>query len=122
MNQTFYERLLVDEPGITSDRLRPPFNDLRTAAEVKPAWNGETLTQYLARTARDEKRLPRGETPRNDVEPSLTGIYSAAGLSTDSMVELRGIEPLTFSMRTRRATNCATAPGTSARRTGREEL
>src|SRR5690606_29606634 len=25
-------------------------------------------------------------------------------------VELRGIEPLTFSMRTRRATNCATAP------------
>ncbi len=26
------------------------------------------------------------------------------------MVELRGIEPLTFSLRTRRATNCATAP------------
>lgn len=26
------------------------------------------------------------------------------------MVELRGIEPLTFSMRTRRATNCAIAP------------
>jgi site-specific DNA recombinase len=27
-------------------------------------------------------------------------------------VELRGIEPLTFSMRTRRATNCAIAPCT----------
>lgn len=27
-------------------------------------------------------------------------------------VELRGIEPLTFSMRTRRATNCAIAPDT----------
>jgi hypothetical protein len=26
-------------------------------------------------------------------------------------VELRGFEPRTFSMRTRRATNCATAPG-----------
>ena len=26
------------------------------------------------------------------------------------MVELRGFEPLTFSLRTRRATNCATAP------------
>jgi site-specific DNA recombinase len=25
-------------------------------------------------------------------------------------VELRGFEPLTFSLRTRRATNCATAP------------
>lgn len=28
-------------------------------------------------------------------------------------VELRGIEPLTFSLRTRRATNCATAPNRS---------
>ncbi len=27
-----------------------------------------------------------------------------------SVVELRGLEPLTFSLRTRRATNCATAP------------
>ena len=28
-----------------------------------------------------------------------------------TLVELRGFEPLTFSLRTRRATNCATAPG-----------
>ncbi len=33
-----------------------------------------------------------------------------------SMVELRGIEPLTFSLRTRRATNCATAPSPLAER------
>ena len=32
------------------------------------------------------------------------------GLTCTNSVELRGIEPLTFSMRTRRATNCATAP------------
>ena len=31
-------------------------------------------------------------------------------VSTHHMVELRGIEPLTSSLRTRRATNCATAP------------
>ena len=31
-------------------------------------------------------------------------------VGVDSKVELRGIEPLTFSMRTRRATNCAIAP------------
>ena len=31
-------------------------------------------------------------------------------LSCSNVVELRGIEPLTFSMRTRRATNCAIAP------------
>ena len=29
-------------------------------------------------------------------------------------VELRGIEPLTYSMRTSRATNCATAPGATS--------
>jgi hypothetical protein len=28
----------------------------------------------------------------------------------DGLVELRGFEPLAFSLRTRRATNCATAP------------
>ena len=28
----------------------------------------------------------------------------------ETLVELRGFEPLTFSLRTRRATNCATAP------------
>ena len=31
------------------------------------------------------------------------------------LVELRGIEPLTFSMRTRRATNCAIAPDTGTK-------
>ena len=31
--------------------------------------------------------------------------------STSEIVELRGFEPLTFSLRTRRATNCAIAPG-----------
>ena len=32
-----------------------------------------------------------------------------------TLVELRGFEPLTFSLRTRRATNCATAPCASRR-------
>lgn len=32
-----------------------------------------------------------------------------------SLVELRGFEPLTFSLRTRRATNCATAPNEGKR-------
>jgi hypothetical protein len=31
------------------------------------------------------------------------------------VVELRGFEPLTFSLRTRRATNCATAPSEGQR-------
>ena len=37
--------------------------------------------------------------------------------STSEIVELRGFEPLTFSLRTRRATNCAIAPGAQRART-----
>ena len=37
-------------------------------------------------------------------------------LSASIVVELRGFEPLTFSMRTRRATNCAIAPDTGSTR------
>ena len=40
-------------------------------------------------------------------EPASTDVRCS---STSSIVELRGFEPLTFSLRTRRATNCAIAP------------
>jgi hypothetical protein len=42
-----------------------------------------------------------GRSPRNQKAAPQDGF----------VVELRGFEPLTFSLRTRRATNCATAPG-----------
>jgi site-specific DNA recombinase len=43
---------------------------------------------------------------------------SGRGVKETYLVELRGIEPLTFSMRTRRATNCATAPSYLGSRLG----
>ncbi len=50
--------------------------------------------------------------------PKLTVTHVATQVSPMSrlitVVELRGFEPLTFSMRTRRATNCAIAPSTLA--------
>ncbi len=36
--------------------------------------------------------------------------WSCEPVTCENWVELRGIEPLTSSMRTKRATNCATAP------------
>jgi hypothetical protein len=42
------------------------------------------------------------------------GLGHFNGPDLPKMVELRGIEPLTFSMRTRRATNCAIAPSTGS--------
>ncbi len=53
-------------------------------------------------------RLYVVETNNENPDDDLVGI----GSHYSSLVELRGIEPLTFSMRTRRATNCATAPRT----------
>jgi hypothetical protein len=44
-----------------------------------------------------------------------------AGETGFRVVELRGFEPLTFSLRTRRATNCATAPCTGRIRRGSED-
>ncbi len=44
----------------------------------------------------------KARTPAND--------SIGKGSSLVRGVELRGFEPLTFSLRTRRATNCATAP------------
>ena len=71
---------------------------------------------YHRRSLPDMERaiMPVGN-DGSDLSLSLTealGLTSEVrGSSTAVMVELRGIEPLTFSMRTRRATNCATAPG-----------
>lgn len=60
-------------------------------------------------------RVPQAATQADVVnaEGAESGRPDSAPLSVracSSLVELRGIEPLTFSMRTRRATNCATAP------------
>ena len=44
---------------------------------------------------------------------------TGTGPDLQVLVELRGFEPLTFSLRTRRATNCATAPAASEGRGGK---
>ena len=41
-------------------------------------------------------------------------LLPTAELAGPKYVELRGIEPLTYSMRTSRATNCAIAPDTGS--------
>jgi site-specific DNA recombinase len=53
-------------------------------------------------TTDKEKTLTSGKPPTRATEEGVRAMTN--------LVELRGIEPLTFSMRTRRATNCATAP------------
>ncbi len=107
MNQTFYEAFYLDENGVRADKLNQPFDDFHRAARLHTAATGQaTKKGPRAAGALDGNNLDS----TSGEECTLTGVYSVAGSSTTSMVELRGIEPLTFSMRTRRATNCAIAP------------
>lgn len=76
----------------------------RTARKRAPAARNATLE--LARP-KDIVQRPRGPLPAETTNP---GLNRDRGSNVLTLVELRGIEPLTFSMRTRRATNCATAP------------
>ena len=59
--------------------------------------------------------MPTKERNRSLIEEALrssadNSVETPAVRNRNLMVELRGFEPLAFSLRTRRATNCATAP------------
>ncbi len=101
INETFYQRFYLDEQGVQASELNPPFEDFHAAlalSKERPATSVATST--TTHTDHSHSVLAR----------TLADIHSDTGSSKTSLVELRGIEPLTFSMRTRRATNCAIAP------------
>ena len=127
MNRSIFVKLFVDGDTITGHELREPFNVL---AEAYSVWQGYPQETDTAPTTGGPSRAtgPRSTlhatipTQRSSAAPehgndaaeqtavSLPLALLARGSSKTHVVELRGIEPLTFSMRTRRATNCATAP------------
>ncbi|BCK53215.1 hypothetical protein NWFMUON74_09870 [Nocardia wallacei] len=108
MNQTFYDRFYVDEDATIISSLNRPFDDLHEAVRVRAQRSKPHVT---ATTPATRNAIKRGVQHTQETRsPSLARIYSVPGSSKGHMVELRGIEPLTFSMRTRRATNCAIAP------------
>ncbi len=101
INETFYQRFYLDEQGVQASELNPPFEDFHAAlalSKERPATSVATSTTTHTDHSHSVLAL------------TLADIHSDTGSSKTSLVELRGIEPLTFSMRTRRATNCAIAP------------
>ncbi len=84
-NQAFYTRLEITDDGQLRPRLAEPFATIVTEAMSAAAG----------------KEAKREHSPSSDVACSRKTLW----------VEHRGFEPLTFSLRTRRATNCANAPG-----------
>ena len=100
LNRAIFTRLYLDstdrQPTTTAATLAEPFASL----------------VHATRTSSSAKKPP---TPAEEITPKPLGdllITALAGQSASkaAMVELTGVEPVTFSMRTRRATNCATAP------------
>ena len=86
-NQAFFDKLIVlPEDGIVGEP-GEPFNAF---------FNPEVQTRAVHYKERTAESGPQ--------------TADVGGLNNDLLVELRGFEPLTFSLRTRRATNCATAP------------
>jgi len=106
LNQVFFERLYVEIDGVTDDQLAPPFSDFVRRRLARPSHQRQKPNRPPTRSG-----TPKGAT-RRTISDLLGRIARAQGSSKAEMVELRGIEPRTSSMRTKRATNCATAPNT----------
>jgi site-specific DNA recombinase len=117
LNQALFEHIFIDDEDVTACDLREPFAALHAAQAAQRPQEDDKPDPATGTAAalgtHDTRTAPgSGDSPRvmNDVEALLAGMDFVQCSSKPSSVELRGIEPLTFSMRTRRATNCATAP------------
>jgi site-specific DNA recombinase len=108
LTQTFYERLYVDQDGdtdVTKTVYQPPFDEIQGA---RRGWDND-LHKALQATKQPQKASRRTKTDLPEPHFQVLGSNKAV------MVELRGVEPRTSSMRTKRATNCATAPDAAPR-------
>jgi len=86
LNRAFFERLYLDVDGVTDDCLNQPFADLHEAAGIRPA-------------CAHPSALPRATTlPDTKIGLTLRDVLKDPVSSKTAVVELRGIEPLTFSV------------------------
>ena len=114
LNQALFEAIYIDHDEVTDAKLREPFAQLHTVQRQMVRVNTTTAETAVTRHHKNTRAIPHdGDGPcvSSGIESLISGIGRVQGSSKPSMVELRGIEPLTPSMRTRCATNCATAPG-----------
>jgi site-specific DNA recombinase len=134
LNATFYQRFYLDDvpTAVASDERKPPFDEIRRASWVYGRYKAITVGQVVpARQARTDQVSPESTgggteanrrsslatgTPASDETLTLADIFSVSGSSKRVVVELRGFEPLTPSMRTRCATGLRYSPRTGSQR------
>lgn len=113
LNQALFEKILVDDEEITDVVYNEPFAELVGAerAYLGSLESSESDRVDVAlQILRNSKAAPEGGLTCIRSEALLRGIVHVVGSSSNHMVDPRGFEPLTSSMRTRRATNCAKGP------------
>lgn len=98
-NQAWFSRIYIDAVPEDADSLLQADTDRTMISAALDA-----CRQIIIATENNSAD-PEGSAEIIDI-----GSRRARGSIKNPLVELRGIEPLTFSMRTRRATNCAIAP------------
>ena len=115
LNQTFYQRFFLndeDSIAVTRDVLNPPFDEIQEASWVYQRQRAVALGDRKEasspakvvpiRSGRPQnliRRGPRTASNRETVTPVLADIFPVSVSSKRVMVELRGFEPLTPSMR-----------------------
>jgi site-specific DNA recombinase len=115
LNQAIFHGLYIDDDQITDHDLREPFAHLHAIQAARqgnehPPPEPENRDTGSHNSSRAAPQPRNGPTALSGFDALLAGMDLVHCSIKPSGVELRGIEPLTFSMRTRRATNCATAP------------
>ena len=95
LNQAVFDKIYLDDDEITNSHHKAVYHYLLDS-NLPAVLEGEAKRQQDTATPDKTKNL----------RPM------AGGSNMTLLVELRGFEPLTFSLRTRRATSCAIAPST----------
>lgn len=113
LKQAVFNNLYIAHDQVIGDDVKEPLDEILAAHR---GWTSLTASTGRDRSRQRETAENGGLSEVNTVglcEAIFSGIYDDGDSSKPLMVDLRGFEPLTSSMRTRRATNCATGPETS---------
>ncbi|GFG50806.1 recombinase family protein [Mycolicibacterium agri] len=88
LNDTFFEKLYIDDCEVVHDELKPPFVEIAEASRVKAAVgtaNARTKDAVSSGSTKNSKTAP----------PGLAGIFLASGSSKAGLVGRAGLEPAT---------------------------
>ena len=125
LNQAIFNNLYVANDDVIGDDIKQPLRELLAAQRGWTAHSADLGSTAADASAQAELARHTGQHPEmtarmgghlgSDLSGRLTeailaGIEEDGDSSKTLMVDLRGFEPLTSSMRTRRATNCAIGP------------